>query len=100
MRLWYCSFATETKFLGGALTVAETFEEALRNLAQVNPGGEALAMDLPLSQAPRWALLNLDRLMSREEMEELGGKGRFLKELTPEERAWVVAQSHHRPEGS
>ena len=69
-RFYQLSFATETEFLGGFCTDAESFEAAYVKacLLDVNPGGEVAGFGFrAISVHPDY----LDRLLNRRELDEM-----------------------------
>lgn len=71
---WYMSFTDDTRpkgsqFLGAALVLAVTLEEAIRASWTLgcNPGGAVMAVPLPVGARPDPAFCN--RLLTREEAE-------------------------------
>lgn len=71
MKLWYLSFVGDKGFLGGCVVKATTIEEAIRRSwrLKINPGGEVMCIPVP---AGREDMLPLNRLMTRQELEEYG----------------------------
>lgn len=73
--LYYISFATDDEFLGAVFTQGDGPHAVLERLARlgINPGGEALVIEVPdegLSDVPMDVL---DVLLSRIVLEELTG---------------------------
>jgi hypothetical protein len=72
-QLWYFSFASEHKFLGGIIVEGHGFDNALYriNYMGINPGGEAVGLPFPEDYkrpADKWH----NRLLSQEQIEECG----------------------------
>lgn len=86
MPMYYLSFATPDRSLGATVVAADDEYEAIQksHRLKINPGGEVLIIELPeeLETEPE-IIACLNKLMTREECEQLGAKR--LADMTPEE---------------
>lgn len=69
--LFYLSFASDERWLGGLLTRAASPEEAFRRASGQNPGGEALILRVPPEEASKAPAPLLDRLLSRADLDSI-----------------------------
>jgi hypothetical protein len=67
---WYCSFATDEKFLGAVLAFGDGGPRMLATLGSVglNPGGEVLMVPWPFTDPPHERYRG--RILSKAELEE------------------------------
>jgi hypothetical protein len=72
--LWYLSYASPGKFLGGCIVRAYGFVHACQRARDlyINPGGQIRGCPVPTSQNP--AAKYIDRLLSKTELEECWGE--------------------------
>lgn len=68
---WYLSFVDNSGFLGACVVEASTWKVAIRNAWElgINPGGEVVLVLIP---EHAYYNLPINRLMSRQELEEYG----------------------------
>lgn len=79
MPLWYISFAmpkAQGGFRGATIVEAPSAEQALpaATLAGLNPGGEAVILPWPVDADPDEMALYLNRLATKREILDAGGK--------------------------
>lgn len=72
MSRWYMSFATEDEFLGGIVTDADSFIDAVSKARRmgINPGGEVLGVNID------GAIIDesmMDQLLTKDEAETMAG---------------------------
>lgn len=96
MTLFYISFASKTEFLGATIVEARDQRQAVEiaALIGVNPGGEAMILDVPLDQYETgFTARLLNSLVGRDELMRLGGVR--WGDLTPKDKAdFNVSKAH------
>jgi hypothetical protein len=87
LQLWYLSYATEEKFLGGVFILAfGPLSAAMRSQAQgLNPGGEVMMIEVPKIKEPEYKYWN--RLLTKAEIQRANpdDKWETIAELEAEE---------------